>query len=384
MSEDDQERTEQPSEKRLREAREQGNVPRSRELSTAAVFTGGVIAVMSAGGGIGRSARDWFKQALSPPRSLLETPQELLPYFGHQILQLLLTMWPIVLVALATAVVAPMAMGSVQFNTKSLAPKFDRMNPAAGLKRMWGSESVAELVKSVLRLLFVGTAAGLTLWSGTKLLRSLVGMPLEMAMSQGVGLALKMLFATCGALALLAAIDAPYQKWNWKRKLMMSREELKREMKESEGSPEVKGKIRQMQHQMSQRRMMEAVPTADVVVVNPTHYAVALKYENGKAGAPIVVAKGVDETAFRIREVAEQHKVAILSAPPLARALYRESDLGKEIPVRLYAAVAQVLSYVYQLRNWRTAGGRYPAQPAVEVQEFADGRPNGATDGAGL
>jgi flagellar biosynthesis protein FlhB len=384
MAEDDQERTEQPSEKRLRDAREQGNIPRSRELATAAVFSGGVIAVMSAGGGIGRSARDWLKQALSPPRTLLETPQELLPYFGHQALQLLLSMWPILVAALVTALVAPLAMGSFQFNGNALAPKFDRLNPAAGLKRLWGAEGLAELVKSILRVLLVGGAAGLTLWSGMKLLRSLLNMPLELAMSQGVGLSLKMLFATCGALALLAAIDAPYQKWNWRRKLMMSREELKREMKESDGSPEVKGKIRQMQHQMSQRRMMEAVPTADVVVVNPTHYAVALKYENGKSRAPIVVAKGVDETAFRIREMAEQHKVAILSAPPLARALYREGDLGKEIPVRLYAAVAQVLSYVYQLRNWRAAGGQYPSQPAVDVQEFSDGRPNGSPDGAGL
>ncbi|MET0288037.1 MAG: flagellar biosynthesis protein FlhB [Pseudoxanthomonas sp.] len=384
MSEDDQERTEQPSEKRLRDARDQGNIPRSRELATAAVFTSGVIAVMAAGGGIGRSTRDWLKQALTPPRTLLETPHELLPYFGHQILKLMLVMWPLMLVALLTALISPIAMGGFQFNTKSLAPNLGRMNPMAGIKRMWGGESVAELIKSILRVLLVGGAAGLTLWSGMKLLRSLLNMPLELAMSQGVGFALKMLFATAGALALLAAIDAPYQKWNWKRKLMMSREELKREMKESEGSPEVKGKIRQMQHQMSQRRMMEAVPTADVVVVNPTHYAVALKYENGKARAPIVVAKGVDETAFRIREMAEQHKVAILSAPPLARALYREGDLGKEIPVRLYAAVAQVLSYVYQLRNWRAAGGQYPSQPAVDVQEFTDGRANGAPDGADL
>lgn len=170
---------------------------------------------------------------------------------------------------------------------------------------------------------------------------------------------------------LLAAFDAPYQRWNWMRKLKMTREELRREMKESEGSPEVKGRIRQLQQQLSNRRMMEAVPTADVVVVNPTHYAVALKYEGGKMGAPTVVALGVDETALRIREVADGNKVAIVSAPPLARALYREGQLGKEIPVRLYSAVAQVLSYVYQLRTWR--GGPMPAAPSINVDEFGTG-----------
>jgi len=179
------------------------------------------------------------------------------------------------------------------------------------------------------------------------------------------------------AMLLLAAIDAPYQRWNWMRKLKMTREELRREMKESEGSPEVKGRIRQMQHQMANRRMMEAVPTADVVLVNPTHYAVALKYEGGKMGAPTVVALGVDETALHIRKIAEGNKVAIVSAPPLARALYREGELGKEIPVRLYSAVAQVLSYVYQLRSWR--GGPMPAQPYVDVAEHPPGAP---ADGA--
>ena len=179
-----------------------------------------------------------------------------------------------------------------------------------------------------------------------------------------------LLLSTAGALGLLAAIDAPYQKWNYTRKLKMTRQELRDEMKESEGRPEVKGRIRQMQHQMSQRRMMEDVPSADVIVVNPTHYAVALKYDGGQMGAPRVVAKGVDEMAHRIREVAERHRVAIVSAPPLARALYREGQIGREIPVRLYSAVAQILSYVYQLRAWRSgAAEHYPDQPVVDVDE---------------
>lgn len=156
--------------------------------------------------------------------------------------------------------------------------------------------------------------------------------PLEQAVGNGLDFTKSLLFYTAGALVLLAAFDAPYQKWNWLRKLKMTREEIKREMKESEGSPEVKGRIRQMQMQMSQRRMMEALPTADVVLMNPTHYAVALKYEGGKMRAPVVVAKGVDEMAFRIREACEQHRVAIVTAPPLARALYRKPNSARKFP----------------------------------------------------
>src|SRR5690606_25736793 len=190
----------------------------------------------------------------------------------------------------------------------------------------------------------------------------------------GLGFAGRLIGAAAVALLLLAAADAPYQKWNWTRKLKMTRQEVREEMKETDGNPQVKGKIRQMQYQMSQRRMMEAVPTADVVVVNPTHYAVALKYDGGTMRAPTVVAKGVDEVALRIREVAARHRVALVSAPPLARALYREGQLGKEIPVRLYAAVAQVLSYVYQLRAWRAGTLRaHPELGRVEVDGFAEG-----------
>ncbi|MEE7565895.1 flagellar biosynthesis protein FlhB, partial [Xanthomonas sp. Kuri4-3] len=269
---------------------------------------------------------------------------------------------------LLAGIAGPVLMGGLRFSGKVLVPDLTKLNPLTGLKRLYGPEGVAELIKSLLRVAFVGTAAGLCIWSEMHGLRSLLSQPLEVAIGNGLSFTMKLLLYAAGALTLLAAIDAPYQKWNWLRKLKMTREELKREFKESEGSPEVKGRIRQMQQQLSQRRMMEAVPTADVVLVNPTHYAVALKYEGGRMRAPTVVAKGTDEMAFRIREAGEQHRVAIVSAPPLARALYREVQLGKEIPVRLYSAVAQVLSYVYQLRAWRT--GPMPPLPPIEVDEF--------------
>ncbi len=370
-NEDGGEKTEQPTEKRLREAREQGNIPRSRELATAAVFGGGVLAMMGTGGMLARGAADWLKQALQPDLSVRQHPPELFGHFGELFLRLLLVISPLVLVCLLASFLAPVVMGGLRWSAKSMTPDFKRLSPAAGLKRLYGPEAIAEFTKSLLRVLFVGTAAGIVMMGGLDTLRGLLHQPLENAIVHGLGFTLRLLLATAVAMLLLAAIDAPYQRWNWMRKLKMTREELRREMKESEGSPEVKGRIRQLQHQMANRRMMEAVPTADVVVVNPTHYAVALKYEGGKMGAPTVVALGVDETALRIRQVADGNKVAIVSAPPLARALYREGELGKEIPVRLYAAVAQVLSYVYQLRSWN--GGPMPEAPRVDVDEHSDG-----------
>lgn len=372
-NEDGTEKTEQPTAKRLREANEKGNIPRSRELATAAVFGAGVVAVSVLSGMIGGGARNWMRGALAPERGLLERPDALFGHAGLLLLKLVVVISPLLLVCLLASFVAPLLMGGLQFSNKALMPDFNRLNPLTGFKRLLGPESLAELAKSLLRMAFVGTAAGMVIWHGMDSLRNLLHMPLERAFRDGFGFTLRLLLATAGAMALLAAIDAPYQKWNWLRKLKMTREEVKREMKESEGSPEVKGRIRQLQMQMSQRRMMEAVPTADVVLVNPTHYAVALKYEAGKMNAPTVVARGVDELALRIRQVADGNRVAIVSAPPLARALYRESQLGKEIPVRLYSAVAQVLSYVYQLRTWRS--GPMPALPALEVDEFGkDGR----------
>ncbi len=373
MSENEQagEKTELPTEKRLRDAREQGNIPRSKELATAAVFTAAVVALVTLSGPVADNSREWMKAALSPSPALLETPQALFGHAGWLLLRLMLAVSPIIAVCLAAGFIAPVMMGGLRFSNKALMPDLKRMNPMSGLKRLYGSEAVAELIKSMLRVAFIGGAASLCIWQGMDTLRALLHQPLELAIGHGLWLTLKVLLATGGALALLAAIDAPYQKWNWLRKLKMTREELKREMKESEGSPEVKGRIRQMQMQLSQRRMMEAVPSADVVVVNPTHYAVALKYESGRMGAPTVVALGVDELALRIRQVADGNKVAIVSAPPLARALYREGQLGKEIPVRLYSAVAQILSYVYQLRQWRT--GPMPPMPSLDVDEFGNG-----------
>lgn len=375
MSDNDQsgEKTEQPTPKRLKDAREQGNIPRSRELATAAVYGACVIATMALSGSISRRGIGWMRQALSPDLRVLDHPAELFGHFGWLLLGGMAVVSPLLLIAVLASFISPAVMGGLQWSNKSLVPNFGKMNPLAGLKRMYGGEAVAEFLKSLLRMLLVGGAGIMAMANGLPLLRALLHKPLEVAMHDGMGFALKLMLATAMAFIALAALDAPYQRWNWTRKLKMTRDELKREMKESEGSPEVKGRIRQMQMQMSQRKMMQAVPTADVIVVNPTHYAVALKYQGDKMNAPMVVARGVDEMALRIRALAQQHRVTVVAAPPLARALYREGQLGKEIPVRLYSAVAQILSYVYQLNDWRS--GPAPVLAPLDVEEFSKDGP---------
>lgn len=367
-NENGQEKTEEPSLKRLQDAREKGNVPRSRELATAAVFGAGVASLLAMGGSVTVQAKDWMRGALSPDIALLESPQDMFGYTGDLLLGFLWILAPLMLATLLACFIAPAVMGGFNFATKGLVPDLKKLDPMAGLKRIYGPEGLAELLKSLLRVLLVGGAATLFLWPAMPRLRAMLHQPLEQAAAGGMKFAMWMLMATTAAMLLVALVDAPYQKWNWRRKLMMTRQELREEMKESEGRPEVKGRIRQLQHEMSQRRMMEDLPTADVVVVNPTHYAVALKYDGDAMRAPRVIAKGVDEMALRIREVAGQHRITLVEAPPLARVLYREADIGQEIPVKLYAAVAQVLSYVYQLRTWR-AGTPQPQLAALEVDE---------------
>lgn len=377
---DNEDRTEQPSEKRLRQARESGDVPRSRELANVAVLGCATIALKATAGHIGGASRDWMQGALRFDRSLLDAPERLPDHAAHLLFGLVPPMLPLVGAALIACVVGPMVMGGLRFASKSLQPDFSRLNPAAGLKRMYGKDSLAELVRAVLRVLLIG---GVGAWVVHGAFGTLVGMadaPIEVAVSEGVDLVLHALLAMVGALGVLALVDVPWQHIRHRAKLKMTRQELRDEAKESEGNPEMKARVRHVAREMSRRRMMDAVPTADVVLMNPTHYAVALKYNAGSMRAPTVVAKGVDETALAIRALADKHRVAIVEAPPLARALYRQARLDQEVPVKLYAAVAQVLSYVYQLKAWVPGRGPMPALPAIDVG--ADGAPDDDAKGS--
>src|SRR6478672_11437076 len=381
MSESDREdRTEQPTAKRLQQARERGDVPRSRELANVAVLGCASLALLATGPHVGAAAQAWLRGALTIDPTLLDQQDQLLPHAAQLLLGLLAPLLPVFAVALLGCLVSPALTSGLRFSGKALHVDFGRMNPLSGLSRMYGKDSLIELLRALLRVALVG---GIGAWVAHRAFVQVLAFPredLETAVSEGIGLLFHCFLATIGGLALLAAADVPYQRWHWRNRLKMTKQEVRDEHKEQEGSPEVKAKIRQLARQLSQRRMMEAVPTADVVVTNPTHYAVALKYESGKMRAPRVVAKGTDEIALKIREVATAHKVSIVEAPPLARALYRHGDLDREIPVKLYAAVAQVLSYVYQLKRWHPAHGPMPVLSEVPVDpKLSDTDTDGTT-----
>ncbi|MCK7595138.1 flagellar biosynthesis protein FlhB [Pseudomarimonas salicorniae] len=366
---DGQEKTEQPTEKRLRESREQGQVPRSKELATAVVFGSGVLVLMGLGGDIGKRVAAWLADALSRVGTRVGDPRLLPTHFFDLLGSLLLIATPIAIAALVASLLAPALLGGFNWSNKALVPDFSKMDPMKGLKRIYGREGFAEFVRSLLRVAVIGGFGTYAIVGIAPGLLTLMHKPLETSVVEGFSMALKILIAMAIGLFLIALFDAPYQLWSNRQKLLMSRQELRDEMKESEGSPEVKGKIRRLQQEMAQRRMMEDVPQADAILVNPTHYAVALRYEAPKMRAPVVVAKGVDLVAQTIRTVGERHRVPIISSPALARSLYRQVQIGREIPVDLYAAVAQVLTYVHQLRHWRRYGGRYPDKPSIEVPD---------------
>ena len=371
---DDSDKTEEPTLKRLEDARKEGQVARSREFGGAAILGLSVLTLYVGGSQFAGGSAQWLRNALQFRREDIMSAQPLVRTAALMI-DLGTVFLPLIVVGVLAGALAPLVLGGFSFSMKAVSPKLSKLNPIEGLQRLISTRSLIETLKSVVRVSLVIAVGWFTLRGQMDELASLLAEPLPRAMAHGGLMALQLLLNLTIVLVLIAAVDAPIQLWQHRKQLMMTRQQVRDEFKESEGNPELKARVRRLQQEVANRRMMEAVPSADVVLVNPTHYAVALKYEAGRMNAPTVVARGVDELALRIRQVADGNRVTIVSAPPLARALYRESQLGKEIPVRLYAAVAQVLSYVYQLRAWRA--GTAPASPElgeVAVDEFAPGQ----------
>lgn len=377
----DPQRTERPTPKRLREAREKGELPRSRELSSAVVVGAGVAVLMGAGGSIASGAANWFRGALQLDVAMLDDPTRALTWAGSLVLHGFLIVLPLLIAGMLAAALGPLLLGGWNFSIKALGFKFSKLNPLTGVARMFSAQSLMELVKGLLKAGLLGTLAVLFLWKHRDEFLSLTRMDVGAGVGAGVDLAASILLWLCGGLLIIAIVDAPYQWFSWFKRLRMTRQEVRDEFKQAEGSPEVKGRLRRLQQEVSRRRMIAAVPGADVVVVNPTHYAVALKYDAQKMRAPRVVAKGVDEVALAIREAARDAKVTIVEAPPLARALYRGAGLDQEVPVALYAAVAQVLTYVYQLRQYAsgvgvTPGTRTAPPPQPDIGDVPNGQPD--------
>lgn len=373
MADSAQDRTERATPKRKEDARKRGQVPRSRELGAAAVVGAGSIAALGAAHGIAGGAMREMRTLLSFDASVLTHPEVMPALLGRALLQAMMLCLPLFAACFCAALVAPLLLGGWNFSAQALRPDFSRLNPASGLGRMFSGQSGAELLKSVLKVSWIGGVGTIYLWSHRASLAGLSSQPDASGIVAGAALVIGAGVWLAMALVAVAAIDAPYQLWSHAKRLRMSKQEVRDEMKQSEGRPEVKAKVRRTQMEMSRRRMTQKVPGADVVVTNPTHYAVALKYSSGAMRAPRVVAKGAGEIAAVIRELAREHRIPLVAAPPLARALYRSVELEQEIPAELYAAVARVLTYVYQLRAWR-GGSQPPSAPVID--EVPGGEPD--------
>lgn len=359
-SESGAEKSEEPTAKRQQDARKKGQIARSRELNTLAIVLGGTAGLLMFGGVIGQKILDVMTENFDLPREILYNDRymslNLLAAAKHASEGLA----PLFLLLLVASIVGPIALGGWLFSLESLAPKASRMNPAAGLKRMFSMKSIVELVKALGKFLVVLIVALFVLSNSSEDLFNIANEPLELAILHAVQtIGWSSLWMACG-LILIAAVDVPFQMWDSKQKLKMTKQEVRDEHKDSEGKPEVKGRIRRLQMEMAQRRMMSAVPEADVVITNPTHFSVALKYDENAGNAPKVIAKGSDHLALKIREIANEHQIILLESPALARAVYYSTELDEEIPAGLYMAVAQVLAYVYQLRQYHAGKGKRP------------------------
>jgi flagellar biosynthetic protein FlhB len=364
MAEDsDLEKTEPASPRKLEQAREEGDVPRSRELATSTILLGGGAAFWLAGEGLLRRINQMLANGLSFERAHAFDMNLLVQHLGVGLFDVAIGLAPIGAILVLVALASPLLIGGWLFSGKALQPKFSRMNPIKGIGNMFSVHALVELVKAVGKAGLVGAVAWLVIATQLNAMLALSVEPLQSAGSHLGSLLLTGFIAIVGALVVITLIDAPYQMVHYANKLKMTREEVRKESKETDGDPQVKARIRQTQREMARRRMMAEVPTADVVVTNPTHYAVALKYTEGKMKAPKVVAKGADEVAAKIRELAQENRVPLLEAAPLARALYRHAELGDEIPSALYTAVAEVLAYVFQLRLYAKHGGARPQEP---------------------
>ncbi|MCP5327978.1 MAG: flagellar biosynthesis protein FlhB [Sinobacteraceae bacterium] len=379
MAENDtSDRTERATPKRLEDARRRGQLPRSPELGAAVVTMATATALLMLGSGIIGRMAEMMRRGLSLGGAPLSNENAAIAVFQGQMLDALLSVAPVLGLVLVAALLAPMALGGWNFSTEALGLKLERISPAKGFSRMFSVRSLVELAKSISKFLAVGLIAVLVLWTQIEDILQLSRQAVVPAMAQSLRLTAQALLAMAGALALIAVIDVPYQIWQHGRQLRMTRQEVRQEHRESEGAPEVKGRIRQTQQALARRRMMAEVPNATVVVTNPTHYAVALRYDERRDGAPVLVAKGADEVAARIREIAAANAVPLVSAPPLARVLFRNVDLGVPIPAALYVAVAQILTYVMHLKTATAAGAQPPPPPTIDpaVEELGrNGRP---------
>ena len=359
----DLEKTEPASPRRLEQAREEGQVPQSRELSAFLILIAGVGVLWLTGNWLAQRISGGVRRGLTFDRSAAFDPSILPAALMDQAMEALISLGPLMAALLVAALASPVLLGGFNLSSKALTPDWTRLDPVKGFGRLFSVQSLGELVKAILKSLLI---SGVVVWvvlREKEQIFALIGQSPKVAMGSVADVILFSSLLIVASMLLIVIADVPFQLWQYRRRLRMSKEEVRKEMKELEGDPQLKARIRSQQREMARRRMMAAVPTAQVVVTNPTHFAVALAYDE-KMPAPRVVAKGRGVIAQRIREIAAEHGVPLLEAPPLARALYAHTEIDDVIPSALYRAVAEVMAYVYQLNAWMARGGKAPPLPA--------------------
>ena len=367
-----QERSEQPTAKRLTEARKKGQVARSRELNTLLVMLASALALWLLSGPAMSGMASLFSEALSPSGDVLKQAELVPTHLMHVLLSALTLITPFLAITVVAALAGPALMGGLLFSADAIAFKADKLDPIKGLGRVFSTKGLIELVKALLKFFLVLGVAVLIYKYLERDVMALITLDVMEGIVRSGNMIMIALVLLSVTLVLIAAIDVPYQLWSHNKQMRMTKQEIKDEGKETDGRPEVKARVRQLQREVSQRRMLQDVPDADVVITNPTHYSVALKYDKDGSGAPRVVAKGQDLIALKIRSIAIEHDVAIYEEPPLARALHGTTEIGDEIPGPLFLAVARVLAYVYHLRK-STPTDYIPRPAPVELpSEFAE------------
>ncbi|GIU09950.1 MULTISPECIES: flagellar biosynthesis protein FlhB [unclassified Shewanella] len=373
MSENDssQEKTEEATSRKLQQAKDKGQVARSKDLGTSAVLIAASVGLLMTGPNIAQAMFNIMSKMYTLSRDEIFDTNQMMNVWGMVGSELAFPLLGFIVFLALIAFAGNIALGGISFSVSAFMPKASKMSPVAGFKRMFGVQAAVELAKGIAKFSVVAITAYLLLsvYLNDILLLSQEHLPGNIY--HALDLIVWIFIWLCASTLLIVMIDVPFQIWNHSKQLKMTKQEVKDEYKDTEGKPEVKGRIRQLQREMAQRRMMGEVPNADVIVVNPEHYAVAVKYDAGRSTAPFVVAKGVDEVAFKIREIAREHDVAIVSAPPLARAIYHTTKIDQEIPEGLFTAVAQVLAYVFQLRQYQKGKGRRP-NPIPTKQPIPD------------
>ncbi len=363
MAEDSgQERTEEPTSKKISESRKKGQVARSKDLGTTFVLIFSAVALLMYGPAIAKGLYNIMGRGLTLNRNETYDTTKMFSVWGEMFSEIFFPMAMFVFIITIAGIVGNTLLGGFNFSWQAAAPKASKMSPMKGIKRMLGPQAAIELVKAILKFVLV---AGFAILLIQMFFYEILHLSIEQvpaSIIHALEILAWMFLALSCTMIIISAIDAPYQSYNHHKQLKMTLQEVKDEYKNSEGDPQIKARIRRTQREMSQRRMMQDVPDADVVVTNPTHYSVALKYDTEKAGAPIVLAKGTDELAMQIRKIAKGNEVPIVESPVLTRSLYHTTEVGAQIPDQLFTAVAQVLAYVFQLKRFQKGRGRRPTK----------------------